>query len=89
MGDSRMKTIAIISLILLGCTKDPISTEITQNINFTVDFLFEKDGCKIYRFYDNGRSHYYTNCTETISVQYCGKACEYNENITNKEGKIK
>jgi len=27
-----------------------------------VDYLFEHDGCKVYRFYDRGNYVYFTNC---------------------------
>lgn len=46
--------------------------------------LFEKDGCKVYRFVDDAKFHYYTDCSETITdiSEQCGKVtCEYMENI--------
>lgn len=49
------------ALWLSGCAKDPMSTERTDNSNITVDLLFEKDGVKVYRFTDSGRSIYYTD----------------------------
>jgi len=63
-----MKKVSIIialSLIVLlnSCVEDGISTTQTQNQNFTVDFLFENDGCKVYRFKDADRYIYYTSCT--------------------------
>jgi hypothetical protein len=45
-----------------------------------VDLLFEKDGIKMYRFFDNGHFHYYTNRGETLSTQQSGKTT-YQENI--------
>jgi len=47
----------------------PVSTSVPENNNtYTVDFLFEHDGCKVYRFHDQGRFVYFTNCNgETIS----------------------
>jgi hypothetical protein len=47
---------------------------------FEVEYLFEKDGVKVYRFEDGGRYHYFTTKGETISVQTEGKN-EYKENI--------
>lgn len=42
----------------------PVSTQpADNNKTFTVDFLFEHDGCKVYRFYDRGSYVYFTNCT--------------------------
>ena len=40
---------------------------------FEVQFLFEKDGIKVYRFSDGGRFHYFTSKGETISTQQQGK----------------
>jgi hypothetical protein len=57
-----------------------MKSEQTENPNFKVDFLFEKDGCKVYRFLD-GNYHYFTNCTETSSTVSCGKNCHREENI--------
>lgn len=38
-----------------------------SNDNFEVEKLFKKDKCSVYRFLDNGRYHYFTDCMETIS----------------------
>jgi len=45
--------------------------------NFMVNKLFTTEGCTVYRFYDNGNSHYFTNCTGTVSqhTESCGKNC--------------
>jgi hypothetical protein len=84
------KTLAIyIVLIGLGtmifgaCTNEPMSTErLGKNDGFEVEYLFEKDGIKVYRFIDNGRYHYFTTGGETISTQTSGKQT-YSENINN------
>lgn len=71
-----MKTLVLIVLFLCGCVKDPLSTKGTGNLNFTVEFLFENEGCRIYRFYDGGRNIYYTNCLgQTKWSESCGKNC--------------
>ena len=41
--------------------------------------MFEKDGVKVYRFYD-GKYHYFTTNGETISNKKNGKS-DYDENI--------
>lgn len=51
----------LLALLLLGCENEPISEVNTQNPNISVAFLFEHDGCKVYRFYDNG-ARYFVNC---------------------------
>jgi hypothetical protein len=71
-------TIAI-GLTLASCTNDAISKS-HEGVDFEVEFLFEKDGIKLYRFYDNGY-HYYTNRGETITTQKEGKNNYYQENI--------
>jgi hypothetical protein len=84
------KTLAIyIVLIGLGamifgaCTNEPISKErIGKDDGFEVEYLFDKDGVKVYRFWDNGYYHYFTTKGETISVQTAGKTT-YSENINN------
>lgn len=67
----------LMAFLMVGCTKGAISTDKTNNDEFKVDFLFEKDACKIYRFRDNGRDHYFTSCGETVSgyTSNCGKSC--------------
>jgi hypothetical protein len=38
-----------------------------NNKTYEVDYLFEHDGCKVYRFSDRGHYVYFTNCNgETI-----------------------
>ena len=33
-----------------------------NNTTYTVEYLFEHDGCKVYRFYDMGNYVYFTSC---------------------------
>lgn len=68
-----------VTVLLTSCYKDPQSSEKT-GIDIQVDFLFEKDGVKVYRFFDGGHAHYFTTQGETISPQKSGKS-EYDENI--------
>jgi hypothetical protein len=75
-----MKTMVILlgfSFLFISCAKDGVSIETTNNSEFKVEELFTNKQCTVYRFQDNGRSHYYTNCTETISshTENCGKSC--------------
>ena len=70
--------------ILFGaCTNEPMSKEqLGKNDGFEVEYLFEKDGVKVYRFWDSGHYHYFTSKGETISTQTVGKTT-YSENINN------
>ena len=54
----------IVLLITTGCaTGIPLQTkESENNKTYDVDYLFEHDGCKVYRFYDRGNYVYFTNC---------------------------
>lgn len=67
-----------IGFLLTSCYKDSISTETKGD--FKVEFLFEKNGIKMYRFRDGGRYHYFTDRGETITTQYSNKSTR-EENI--------
>jgi hypothetical protein len=74
--------IALIAvMVITGCYNDPQSSTL-EGHGFQVEFLFEKDGVKVYRFRDGGRTHYFTTLGETISTQSAGKS-HYEENINN------
>ena len=83
------KTLAIwivfitLGAILFGaCTNEPMSKEkLGKDDGFAVEYLFEKDGVKVYRFEDGGHYHYFTTKGETITVQRVDKNTTYNENI--------
>jgi hypothetical protein len=49
----------------------PVSkNKAANNKDYEVAFLFEHDGCKVYRFEDGGQFIYFTSCNgETIKVQ--------------------
>jgi hypothetical protein len=49
----------------------PISTKPSaNNKDYKVSFLFEHDGCKVYRFEDRGEFIYFTSCNgETMKTQ--------------------
>ena len=71
--------IVVSLLTLTSCKKDEISSSIEGN-GFEVEFLFEKDGIRVYRFIDGSSTHYFTSKGETISSQQHGKT-SYDENI--------
>ena len=49
---------------LQACTiSEPLLTrESDNNYTYEVDYLFEHEGCRVYRFYDRGHYVYFTNC---------------------------
>lgn len=59
--------ISLFCLIALsGCeSRQPISVE--SQGDYQVELLFEKDGCKVYRFTDYGRNVYWSNCAGRLS----------------------
>jgi len=62
----------LLLLSLTACAVDPVETRITSNPNVSVALLFEHEGCRVYRFYDNGASRYYAKCqggTATVMHQ--------------------
>ena len=52
--------------IFNSCTipiKKPLYTEATKNNkDYKISYLFEHDGCKVYRFFDLGNAVYFTSC---------------------------
>lgn len=45
------------------------TTNPANNTTYTIEYLFEHDGCKVYRFFDMGHYVYFTNCNNcTTSV---------------------
>lgn len=66
----------IAGLVLSACIKQGTPVQTTGSVDkdgFNVEFLFESNGCKVYRFEDIGRTHYFTNCGQTITTQSEGK----------------
>lgn len=58
-------------VFITGCyTQEPIAKQTPRNnTTYEVEYLFEYDGCKVYRFEDKGRDVYFTNCQgETIGM---------------------
>jgi len=75
----KILSITLLVFLLTSCYKDPQSVT-SEGKGFEVEFLFEKDGVKVYRFYDGGRHHYFTSRGETMSTQKSGKS-NYQETI--------
>ncbi len=66
-------------LVVAFAGNKPQSTTVEGN-NFEVEYLFEKDGVKVYRFLDKGHYRYFTTLGETMTIQHNGKS-NYTENI--------
>lgn len=62
----------LVTVLLAGsvaCTiQQPISKSTpANNRSYDVDYLFEHEGCKVYRFNDMGRYIYFTNCSGDVT----------------------
>jgi hypothetical protein len=76
----KLLLIAIVALGLGSCMSEGIKKETTNNDDFKVTYLFEKDGIKVYRFEDGLSYHYFTTRGETMTTQRSGDIT-YEENI--------
>lgn len=76
----KLLALVVLAVALTSCESGALKKEQTNNNEFEIELLFEHDGIKMYRFWDDRRSHYFTNKGETISSQTSGKT-RYDENI--------
>lgn len=52
----------------LSCGGVPlVSSEADNNETYSVQYLFEHEGCKVYRFKDKGEYIYFTNCQGSVT----------------------
>ncbi len=53
---TRLSILVLIGIMMTACyTGRPVAKQVPQNNDtYKVDYLFEHDGCKVYRFYDRG-----------------------------------
>lgn len=78
----------ILCLVLPGCAKDPVNSSSTNNPEVTVSLLFEHDGVKVYRFFDQGSYFYYTDARgKTMWEQSHGKTTSPRSVETIGDGK--
>lgn len=63
------KLFLFLLLVFLSCScyKKSEGIAVTTNSEFHVEFLFELDGCKVYRFSDGGYTRYFTSCKGSVS----------------------
>lgn len=62
--------LVIVTAFVLGlssCASPIYSKPAENNQGYTVDYLFEHDGCKVYRFRDGNSWVYFTNCTGNVT----------------------
>lgn len=65
----KLSVLLILIFTLISCKESghPSSSTV-EGKNYKVEFLFEKDGVKVYRFMDDFNYHYFTSKGETIST---------------------
>ena len=76
----KLLLLLTVIFFFLSCKGDGIETQSTNNDEYHVTYLFEKDGVKVYRFYDGMEYHYFTSRGETMTQQGTSKN-HYEENI--------
>lgn len=58
-------------IVICGCSKKGSSVEILDSKDdFKVEFLFEVDNVRVYRFVDGGRSIYFTNANGRVEYTH-------------------
>ena len=77
----------LVACFISSCKKDAQST--VQNGNFKLEFLFNQNGCKMYRFQDGSRYIYWCDCEGRVQSDYTtsnGKSQTTNsfESVTSK-----
>lgn len=65
---SHIAYLLLAAVLFTGCVQD--AKESVRNGNFTVEFLFEQNGCKMYRFKDGGRYVYWSDCQGKVQRDY-------------------
>lgn len=94
LGIALMVIAGLIIVGLFGILQSTFGPSDEQKIEMRVpQLLSEADGCRVYRFVDNG-THYFTRCGEQVNTvrhytESCGKACTRNrtESITTEGNK--
>lgn len=65
------------TILMSSCYHDSLNNTTTSN-GLRLEFMFEKDSVKVYRFYDGGYYHYFTTNGETMTTRR-------NSNNTHRE----
>lgn len=73
----KLILVVLATILIVGCRENgtPVKTTDSEN-NFNVVKLFEIDGVSVYRFYDGGKSVYFTNSNG--KVQSISRRTYYN-----------
>lgn len=81
--------VVCLSLVILGScaveNKALLETKSDNNDKYKVNYLFEHDGCKVYRFYDLGNYVYFTNCNGNVTSISTDSVPQRTHTITSRE----
>jgi hypothetical protein len=67
---SAILIIVFINMYSCGGGRPISKTKPKNNSTYQVEYLFEHDGCKVYRFWDYKNYVYFTNCNgEVTSIE--------------------
>jgi hypothetical protein len=66
-------------IIFTSCKNDSIKTEVTDFNGVKIALLFEKDGCKMYRFKDGLEFIYWSDCRGKVEYEYTTKTGKSSE----------
>lgn len=71
MQHFNLITVIVAILAIAACTpRMPIYTKpSSNNKDYKISYLFEHDGCKVYRFIDGPNCVYFTSCQGETSFQ--------------------
>lgn len=72
-----------------SCKKTPQLMEQSSNSEIKIELLFEKDGCKVYRFYDYGQPIYFTDCRGKVEYEHYQSNGESGQNIRVQNETVK
>jgi hypothetical protein len=66
----KLMFILVIFCVTISCKTKRVPINKTtpyNNKTYEVQYLFEHDGCKVYRFMDYGSYVYFTNCSGSVT----------------------
>lgn len=87
-----MRTLSVLvaatCMLAAGCDapSQPQSVSASTNPDYKIAFLFEHDGCRVYRFRDLYENRYFVNCGASSAVSWnegCGKGCTRHMDVSN------
>lgn len=62
--------VILVLSVMFSCRsgKPIVTTNAENNQTYKIDYLFEHDGCKVYRFQDMDRYVYFSNCSGNVTA---------------------